>query len=66
MTETEQLIITKYDLFYESRLTKTETTNEVLKEDMRDIKRDLRLLLGVMLSFSGIMLGLMSKGFHWL
>lgn len=62
----EKIAITKYDLYYESRMTKMETIAEDLKENVKEIKNDLRWMLGIMLGFSGIMLGLMAKGFHWL
>ncbi len=64
--EQEKLLITKYDLLFESRLTRVETTMDNLDKHIVEIKSDLRWLLGVMLGFSGVMLGLMAKGFHWL
>lgn len=66
MTDAESIAITKYDLYYESRMTKVECAVESLKNDVREIKIDLRWLLGLMISFSVIMIGVMSKGFHWL
>ena len=73
MTDNEQLTITKYDLYYESRMTKMETIAESLKNsmeeirgDMREIRSDIRWMLGIMLGFAGIMLSLMAKGFHWI
>lgn len=67
MTKDEhvQLIITKYDLLFESRLSKTEQSLDDLRSTCQEIKSDLRWMLGIMLTFSGIMLGLMAKGFHW-
>lgn len=78
MTKDEQvqLIITKYDLLFESRLSKIETTLEKaeknldgtfrsLNDTIKEIKNDIRWMFGIMLSFYGIMLGLMAKGFHW-
>jgi hypothetical protein len=70
MTEHEQVVITKYDLLYEQRMTRVETTLENMAKNMnenfREIKSDLRWMLGLMVMFSGILLGLMAKGFHWL
>lgn len=66
MTEQEQAAITKYDLYYESRMTKMETVAEQLANDIKEIKHDLRWMLGVMFGFAGIMLSLMAKGFHWI
>lgn len=82
-TEHEKMLITKYDLLFESRLSKVETTIDNLDKRMdsfdrrmdsmdkhmsdgfRDIRTDLRWMLGIMLGFSGILMGLMAKGFHW-
>jgi hypothetical protein len=70
MTEHEQVVITKYDLLYEQRMTRVETTLENMAKNMnenfREIKSDLRWMLGLMIMFGGILLGLMAKGFHWL
>ena len=69
MTEHERMLVTKYDLLFESRLTKVETTldnmGKNINDNFREIKSDIRWLLGMMIMFSGIILGLMGKGFHW-
>lgn len=72
MTEVERLAITKYDLFYEQRVTKVESTVESLKEDIKEIKfdireihSDLKWLLGVMGAIGLIITGLMAHGFKW-
>lgn len=64
--------LTKYDLLFESRLTKVETTidhvNESLKDlkhDVKEIRSDFRWLFGLMILFAGSLLGLLAKGFHW-
>ena len=66
INEKEQAAITKYDLYYESRMTKMETISQQLAEDVKEIKQDLRWMFGLMIAFSGIMMTLMAKGFHWI
>jgi hypothetical protein len=63
MSEAEIAAITKYDLYYESRMTKMEVIGEELKNDVKEIKSDLRWMLGVWISINTIMLGLMVHGF---
>lgn len=66
LTEAERLIITKYDLLYESRLTKVETKSDSYEADIKEIKRDLRWMLGVIVTGFVGMLGVMAHGFKWL
>ncbi len=65
MTEQEKLLITKYDLLFESRLTRVETSLDNLDRHVIELKDDLRWMLRVMFGFGSILLGLMAKGFHW-
>lgn len=79
-TKEEKISITKYDLLFESRLSKVETKFDtidtkfdaidhkfkIIDTDIKEIKTDLRWLLGLMISFSTIMIGIMAKGFHWI
>jgi hypothetical protein len=76
MTEHEKQLITKYDLLFESRLTRVETSmdnidrridnlHSHMNEGFKEIKQDLRWMFSIMLGFSGILLGLMAKGFKW-
>jgi len=72
MTESEKIAITKYDLYYESRMTKVEATTEALKNDIleiksniKEIRSDLKWMLGVMGSVGMIIVGLMAHGFKW-
>jgi hypothetical protein len=76
MKELEQTTITKYDLLYEQRMTRVETTLENLggyiKEVSRDMKSDFRWIIGIMLAGFGVLLGtfaalfgLMAHGFKW-
>jgi hypothetical protein len=69
MTDYENMLITKYDLLFESRLTKVETTLENMDkhvtEGFKEIKSDIRWMFGIMLGgFAGVF-GLMAHGFHW-
>lgn len=66
MTEYEKMIITKYDLMYEQRMTKVECNIDGLGKDIKEIKTDLRWLLGLMISFSTVIIGIIAKGFNWL
>jgi tyrosine-protein phosphatase YwqE len=66
LTEHEKLIITKYDLLYEQRMTRVESAVDHLEQDMKEIKIDLRWIMGLMIAFSSIILGVMAKGFHWI
>lgn len=72
MTESEKLVITKYDLYFEQRLTRVETTCENLKKDVAEIKielknihADLRWMLGIMGTMTVILVSLMGHGFKW-
>lgn len=72
LTEHEKMLITKYDLLFESRLTKVETTITNLEKDIKDIKIDMRWLIGIMLGgfagcfgFMAALFGLMAHGFKW-
>jgi hypothetical protein len=81
ITAAEKLTITKYDLLYEQRMTRVETTLENINKNMTenfkeikaDMKSDFRWLFGIsltmfalMLGFSGGLLTVMAKGFHWI
>lgn len=66
MTQQEiQDRITKYDLMFESRLTRTETQCENLIELVKDIKTDMKWGFMIILGLFGMVFGLMAKGFHW-
>jgi hypothetical protein len=65
MTKEEQIAITKYDLYYESRMTKVEYAIEHLMNDTKEIKADLRWILGIIFAFGSIIMGLMAHGFKW-
>jgi len=66
MNEHEKIVITKYDLLYEQRMSRVETTLEHFNAVMVEVKHDIRWMLGLMITFSAIILGLMAKGFHWI
>ena len=79
MTEQERLSITKYDLYFESRLSRLEAVYESLggevkqikdemnyiKKDMNDIKKDMKTDFRWIITLMIMMLGVMAKGFHW-
>jgi hypothetical protein len=65
-TEQEQIAITKYDLYYESRMTRMETISEELKQTTKELKSDLRWMFGITLGFYGITLMIIARGFHWI
>jgi hypothetical protein len=61
-----QLKLDSSDILIESRLTKSEILTSILKEEISDIKRDVRWLIGIVLTFNLTMIGIMIKGFHLL
>lgn len=69
MTDAEKIIITKYDLLYEQRMTRVETTLEGMEKRMdaafKEVKEDFRWLVLIMLSGFGTLFGLMAHGFKW-
>lgn len=72
LTKEMQDRITKYDLLFESRLSKNEEsinslnkTCQDLRETCKEIKTDLRWLLGMTFGMNAAILGLMARGFHW-
>lgn len=66
LTASEQMIITKYDLYFESRVRKLEANEISIRNDMGEIKSDLRWVIGIMLGGFGSMFALMAHGFKWL
>lgn len=68
-TTQEKMIITKYDLLYEQRMTRVETALENLSSNVteirRDIKTDFRWLLGITVGGFAGLFSLMAHGFHW-
>ena len=69
MKTTDQMIITKYDLLFESRMTKVETTLECMDKNFRDaikeMRTDFRWLALIMIGGFGTLFGLMAHGFKW-
>lgn len=76
MTEAEKVVITKYDLYYEQRMTKVESAIESLvsgmtsivsemKEIRKDMRSDFRWLLGIILGSNAGLFALMAHGFKW-
>lgn len=76
MNDAEKIAITKYDLFYESRMTRVESAVENLSIDVteiktditaikREMKTDFRWTLGIILGSNASLFALMSHGFKW-
>lgn len=76
MDNQEKIIITKYDLLYEQRMTRVETNlenvhktmdnlNITIREFAREMKADFRWIVIIMLSGFGTLFGLMAHGFKW-
>ena len=81
MTKQEIEKLNKYDLLFESRLTKTETALTLstdnlsaaiinLNNDIKEIKKEMKSdFKWTLITFGGAIIalvGLMAKGFHWL
>lgn len=68
-TEYEQMLLTKYDLMFESRLSKVETglenAEKNLGEAIKSLNFDIRWMFGIFMAFDTAILALMAKGFHW-
>lgn len=60
----EERVITSNDIKIESRITKVEITTKTLHEDMKDVKRSLRWLIGLVFSLNSTIIGLLAKGFN--
>jgi len=69
MKVTDQMIITKYDLLFESRMTRVETALECLGKDVAEMKKDMRSdfrwLLGIIVGGNAGLFALMAHGFKW-
>jgi hypothetical protein len=66
MTTKEEVLLTKYDLMYESRLSKTEEAMTHVIDTCKDVKYDLRWMFGILIGFNLGLLMVMAKGFKWL
>lgn len=71
LTEHEKQVITKYDLLYEQRMTRVETSIEhievtftEIRQTIRDIRTDIRWLNGIIVTV--VILTVMAKAFHWI
>ena len=62
MTDTE--IVTNYNLLVEARLIKVEVNSTSMTEDIKEIKRNLRWLMGLVFSINITIIGLLAKGFN--
>ena len=66
LTETEKMAITKYDLYYEQRMSKVEVAIESLSYDVKEIRKDMKSDFRWLLLMMIALLGVMAKGFHWI
>jgi hypothetical protein len=64
-TKEEQLTITKYDLLFESRLSKVETSLDHLDKNMSEIKIQIKSDFRWLFSLIVLLGAMMAKGFHW-
>ena len=62
MTEVEAM--NNYNLLVESRLTKVEVNSTTMAEDIKEIKRNVRWLMGLVFSINTTIIGLLAKGFN--
>jgi hypothetical protein len=51
------------DLILESRLSKVEVKTQTIAEDIKDIKKSLRWLTGLIFTLNSTILGVVTKGF---
>jgi len=76
MKDNTQMLITKYDLLYEQRMTRVETaieniaknlegSNKRTEETLKELKTDFRWLALIMVGGFGSLFGLMAHGFKW-
>lgn len=57
-------VFTDYDLLIEQRLVKVESNADSIQSDIKEIKRNLRWLMGIVFSLNSTILGVISKGFN--
>ena len=62
MTEVEAM--NNYNLLVEARLTKVEVNSTSMADDIKEIKRNLRWLMGLVFSINTTIIGLLAKGFN--
>jgi hypothetical protein len=60
----DERVLTNNDIKIESRLTRVEVTTKTLHEDMKDVKRSLKWLIGLVFSMNMAIIGLLAKGFN--
>lgn len=52
-----------YKMTIESRLTKVETNTTHINEELKDIKKTLRWIIGLVFSLNTTIIGILTKGF---
>lgn len=58
---TEREAMSTYNLLVEARLTKIESESASMKDDIKEIKRNIRWLLGIIFSLNSTIIGLLAK-----
>jgi len=62
MTDSESL--TAYKIFLEARLTRVEASSFAMSDDIKEIKRNVRWLMGLVFSINTTIIGILAKGFN--
>jgi len=57
-------VVNNYNLLVESRLTKVEVNSTSMADDIKEIKRNVRWLMGLVFSINTTIIGLLAKGFN--
>lgn len=60
----EERLITANDIKIESRLTKVEVSTKTIHDDLKEVKRSLRWLIGIVFSLNTTIIGVLAKGFN--
>ena len=56
--------VTAYSPFIETRLTRLEVSSSTLQDDIKEIKRNLRWLMGLVFGINTTIISLLAKGFN--
>ena len=53
-----------YNLLVEARLTRLEVNSTNIQDDIKEIKRNVKWIMGIVFSLNSTIIGLLAKGFH--